>query len=72
MKMSRRVQCDNCGATDDWAGKDGLPFFPHGLVLQFRRDNGYEDFEAELELCAECREKLLAKFPRLKKALEQP
>ena len=66
--MSRFVYCDNCGERDDWS-MGNVPFFNGGVVLQFRTDNGGEEFERTLELCESCRAQLLEAFPELAKLM---
>lgn len=67
--MSRYAVCDNCGHRDDCSFGNG-PILQGGLVLNFRdKDNG---FEKELELCVSCRDQLLALWPKLKEAMNNP
>ncbi len=64
------AQCDNCGEKDDWM-IHGNAFLPGGVVIRLRPDSGGEECEHELELCDVCRNELLDKFPKLKKAIER-
>lgn len=69
--MAKYAQCDNCGVTDDWALKDGVPILDGGALLQLRQDNGSGNFKRTIELCAECAASIIKGFPNLKKKLEE-
>lgn len=66
--MSKIIICDACGEKDDWGNP---PFFPDGVVLQFRGDDGGREIYAELELCAGCKSDLLKALPGLAATLEK-